>query len=204
VSFFEDKDGWYGKALPPEDLDKALKELGEVDKSLRGEIVKPQEAKIPNSKFQIIQAKSRDKPQSQNSKFPTIEYDKTKPVATRKAYGNALVRIFPKFPNLVVLDAEVANSTFSETFKQSYPERFFEMFIAEQNMAGVALGFSRRGKLPFISTFAAFWTRAFDQIRMSQYSSANIKFVGSHAGVSIGGMGRRRWGWKTSPYLGQF
>jgi transketolase len=85
-----------------------------------------------------------------------------------------------------VLDAEVSNSTFSEIFQKAYPERFFEMYIAEQNMVGVALGFSRRGKIPFVSTFGAFLTRAFDQIRMSQYSEANIKFCGSHAGVSIG------------------
>ena len=74
----------------------------------------------------------------------------------------------------------------AELFGKKVPERFFEMFIAEQNMVEVALGLSRRGKIPFVSTFAAFLTRAFDQIRMSQYSQANIKFVGSHAGVSIG------------------
>jgi transketolase len=74
----------------------------------------------------------------------------------------------------------------AELFAKKAPERFFEMFVAEQNMVEVALGFSRRGKIPFVSTFAAFLTRAFDQIRMSQYSQANVKFVGSHAGVSIG------------------
>jgi len=87
---------------------------------------------------------------------------------------------------MVVLDAEVSNSTFSDIFKEKIPSRFFEMFIAEQNMVGVALGLSLRNKIPFISTFAAFLTRAFDQIRMSRYSNANIKFAGSHAGVSIG------------------
>ncbi|MFN4212704.1 MAG: transketolase family protein, partial [Microgenomates group bacterium] len=121
-------------------------------------------------------------------------YPKDKPVSTRAAYGNALVRIFPRFPSLVVLDAEVSNSTFAQTFKEKYPQRFFEMFIAEQNMAGVALGLSCRGKIPFASTFAAFWSRAFDQIRMSQYSRANIKFVGSHAGVSIGQDGPSQMG----------
>jgi transketolase len=95
---------------------------------------------------------------------------------------------------MVVLDAEVSNSTFSEIFKASYPERFFEMYIAEQNMVGNALGLSIRGKIPFVSTFAAFLTRAFDQIRMSQYSLANIKFCGSHAGVSIGEDGSSQMG----------
>ena len=180
VSFLEDKDGWHGKALSKEELKKALEELGEIDTSVRGEITKPE--KVPVSKQEL------------KSKTAGINYPKDKLVSTRKAYGNALVRIFPKFPDMVALDAEVSNSTFSETFKKSYPERFFEMFIAEQNMAGVALGFSRRGRIPFASTFAAFWTRAFDQIRMSQYSEANIKFVGSHAGVSIGEDGSSQMG----------
>ena len=105
-----------------------------------------------------------------------------------------MVRIFPQFPNMVSLDGEVSNSTYSEIFKEAYPERFFEMYIAEQNMVGAALGLSRRGKIPFVSTFAAFFTRAFDQIRMSQYSDANIKFVGSHAGVSIGEDGPSQMG----------
>ena len=107
-------------------------------------------------------------------------------MATRKAYGTALTRLREQFPHVVSLDAEVSNSTMAELFAKQAPERFFEMFVAEQNMVEVALGLSRRGKIPFVSTFAAFLTRAFDQIRMSQYSQANIKFVGSHAGVSIG------------------
>jgi len=85
-----------------------------------------------------------------------------------------------------VLDGEVSNSTYSEIFRDRYPDRFFEMYIAEQNMAGAALGLSTRLKVPFVSTFAAFFTRAYDQIRMGRYSDANIKFCGSHAGVSIG------------------
>jgi transketolase len=95
---------------------------------------------------------------------------------------------------MVVLDAEVSNSTFAELFKEVHKERFFEMYIAEQNMVGTALGLSIRGKVPFVSTFAAFLTRAFDQIRMCQYSHANIKFSGSHAGVSIGEDGSSQMG----------
>jgi transketolase len=94
----------------------------------------------------------------------------------------------------VSLDGEVSNSTMAVTFKEAYPDRFFEMYIAEQNMAGAALGFARRGRIPFVSTFSAFMSRAFDQIRMSQYSDANIKFVGSHAGVSIGQDGPSQMG----------
>ncbi|MGE5807567.1 MAG: transketolase family protein, partial [Nitrospirota bacterium] len=103
-------------------------------------------------------------------------------------------RIYPEFPHMAVLDAEVSNSTYSDLFKAKYPGRFFEMYIAEQNMVGTALGLSARGKVPFVSTFAAFLSRAFDQIRMSQYSFANIKFCGSHAGVSIGEDGSSQMG----------
>ena len=187
VLFMEDKDGWHGKPLKPEELKQALTELGTVDKNLRGKI------KLPSKK----QAVSR---QPSAVSLPLRAADKPfdlaqgKPYSTRRAYGNALVKIHPQFPNMVVLDAETSNSTFAETFKNAYPEHFFEMFIAEQNMVGVALGLSRRGKIPFVSTFAAFMTRAFDQIRMSQYSEANIKFCGSHAGVSIGEDGASQMG----------
>lgn len=110
----------------------------------------------------------------------------TEKISTRKAYGEALVKLGKINPDVIVLDAETSNSTFAATFKNVYPERFVESFIAEQNMVSMATGLSRMGKIPFVSTFAAFFTRAADQIRMSQYSQANIKFVGSHAGVSIG------------------
>jgi len=179
VSFIEDRDDWHGKVLDREQLARAFKEMGEVDKVIRGNIPKPEDIR----------------PGKINSQAPkTVFYPDGKPVATRKAYGNALERIYPGFPDMVVLDAEVSNSTYSEIFRKSYPGRFFEMYIAEQNMVGAALGLHCRGKLPFISTFAAFFTRAFDQIRMCQYSGANIVFSGSHAGVSIGEDGPSQMG----------
>ena len=95
---------------------------------------------------------------------------------------------------MVVLDAEVSNSTYSEEFKKECPEKFFEMFIAEQNMVSVAVGMARRGCTPFVSTFGAFFARAFDQIRMAQYANVNISFVGSHVGVSIGDDGASQMG----------
>jgi transketolase len=179
ISFLEGKDGWHGKALGPEDLQKALGELGPVDTAAKGEVAGPEN---------LQPAKAS------GEKTGFTPYDKTKPVATRRAYGNAVTRIFADYPDIVVLDAEVGNSTYAEIFKKKYPGNFFEMYIAEQNMAGAALGLSRRGKIPFISTFAAFLTRAFDQIRMSQYSDSNIKFVGSHSGVSIGEDGSSQMG----------
>ncbi len=171
VSFIENKDGWHGKPLSKEECEKALLEFGAVNKKLVGKVKAPKSGKKINVKL---------------GEVALTDYPKDKNVSTRKAYGNALVNSYIKHSNMVVLDAETSNSTFAETFKKVHPEKFFEMFIAEQNMASVALGLSRRGKIPFVSTFAAFFTRACDQIRMGQYSNSNVKFVGSHAGVSIG------------------
>ena len=179
VSFIEDKNGWHGKALKKDELARALEELGPVNKTVRGQIARPENIRPEEQSAQRIRP---------------VSYTGEKPVSTRHAYGNALVRIFPRFPDMTVLDAEVSNSTFSELFKDVHKDRFFEMFIAEQNMVGAALGLSVRGKMPFVSTFAAFLTRAFDQIRMSQYSHANIKFCGSHSGVSIGEDGSSQMG----------
>ena len=172
VSFIEDRDGWHGIALKEADLKRALDELGPVDRSVEGRIAAPVDQEPGQEPSRTYEKHTGYAP---DAKIPT-----------RNAYGNALKRIYPAFPRIVSLDGEVSNSTRAETFKQAYPERFFEMYIAEQNMVGVALGLSSRGQLPFVSTFGAFMTRAFDQIRMCQYSNANIKFVGSHAGVAIG------------------
>jgi len=106
--------------------------------------------------------------------------------ATRQAYGQGLIELGNKHHNLVVLDAGTSNSTYSFLFAEKFPKRYFPMFIAEQNMVGVAVGLAKRGYAPFISSFAAFFTRAHDQLRMASYSQANIKICGSHCGVSIG------------------
>ena len=179
VPFVENKNGWHGKPLNREQLKEALQALGEVDRSLRGEIAQPADIKPENPSAVPI---------------PAPSYDTGKPFATRKAYGNALKRLKPGYPAVVAMDGEVCNSTFAEIFRDAYPDQYFEMYIAEQNMVGAALGLATRGKIPFSSTFAAFFTRAFDQIRMSQYSRANMKFAGSHAGVSIGEDGPSQMG----------
>ncbi|GLI53504.1 transketolase [Thermodesulfovibrio yellowstonii] len=179
VSFLEDKEGRHGVALTEAEFKEAIKELGEV-KKVTALIKKPEELN-PNPKPIGIKEFSK-------------RYSFGEMVATRRAYGEALVKIFPEFPDIVVLDAEVSNSTYAEIFKKYYPERFFECFVAEQNMVGMAVGLALRGKIPFVSTFAAFLARAFDHIRMAQYSEANIKFVGSHAGVSIGQDGPSQMG----------
>ncbi len=178
VKFLENKKGFHGKAIDENNLGKALKDIGKVDKNIKGKILEPENLKPHvNKKIKV-----------NNIPMPKDKF------ATRKAYGNSLVNIFNSFPEIVALDGEVSNSTYSEVFKKNYPNNYFEMYIAEQNMVGAALGLSLRGKIPFVSSFAAFLTRAFDQIRMSQYSNTNIKFIGSHAGVSIGEDGPSQMG----------
>ncbi|WP_231993569.1 transketolase [Pseudobythopirellula maris] len=180
VSFLEDEEGWHGKALDEDQLKRALDEIGGVDRSLRGEIARPERIEFAEP--------AKEQPAGD------VEYALGDQVATRDGYGSALCRIAPLFPGLVALDGEVSNSTRAKAFREEHPDRFFEMFIAEQNMAGVALGMALRGKTPFVSTFAAFLTRAFDQVRMSVHSGAGINFVGSHAGVSIGQDGPSQMG----------
>lgn len=179
VSFLEDKEGRHGVPLTEEEFNQALNELGMI-KKITVTMKRPEPLKPNPLTIKIKESKKK--------------YAIGEKVATRRAYGEALVKIFPEFQDIVVLDAEVSNSTYAEIFKNHYPERFFECFVAEQNMVGMAVGLSLRGKIPFVSTFAAFLTRAFDQIRMAQYSDANIKFVGSHAGVSIGQDGPSQMG----------
>lgn len=179
IDMVVDKDAWHGKALKQEEMEAALQAFGDVDTSIRGAVSEPKNRRVKKIKPQKAEAPA---------------YEMGKSVATRKAYGEALNRIFPAYPSIVVLDAEVSNSTHADMVKGEHEDRFFEMFITEQNMVGAAMGLARRGKIPFISTFATFFTRAFDQIRMSQYSDSNIKFCGSHAGVSIGEDGSSQMG----------
>jgi len=180
VSFIEDKDGWHGKALEHEQYIKAMAELGEINTDIRGEVKKPDDKKA----IKVQHGNMSDLP----------NYTKKDTVSTRQSYGDSLARLADVYPELVVLDAEVSNSTYSQNIKETHKDRFFEMYIAEQNMVGMALGMSLRGKIPFVSTFAAFLARAYDQIRMSLYSGSNIKFCGSHAGVSIGQDGGSQMG----------
>jgi transketolase len=179
VSFLEKELGWHGKALSGDKLEAALDEIGTPPDRPRGKLRSPE-----NPECHQMEAGTAE----------PISYQLGDELATRDAYGNALCRLADKYPMLVSLDGEVCNSTRSKKFRDAHPGRFFEMFIAEQNMIGAATGLALRGKLPFVSTFAAFFTRAFDQIRMSPYSNANIKFVGSHCGVSVGQDGPSQMG----------
>jgi len=181
VSFLQDKDGWHGKALSKEEAEKAIADLQPKARSGK-ELSIPKPTDLPAPKFETP------------SSFPAISYNKGDKVATREAYGSALVRLGAVDERMVALDGDTKNSTYSERFLKKFPERFFECYIAEQNMVGVATGLGTRGKVPFVSTFAAFFTRAHDQIRMAGHSLANIKLVGSHVGVSIGEDGGSQMG----------
>ena len=117
---------------------------------------------------------------------PEPTYEPGTKISTRKAYGNALLKAHEANNTVVGLDGDTKNSTFSITLKNKFPEAFVECFIAEQNMIGVGTGFGARHKIPFCSTFGAFFSRAADQIRIAGISQSNIKLVGSHSGCSIG------------------
>ena len=166
----ENKDGWHGKALPPDLAERAIKELGGI-RELKVDVSRPEhgEPAIHDGRARVT--------------LPTYKLgDK---VPTRKAYGDALKALGAR-ANVVAMDGEVSNSTHADEFAKAYPERFFEMFIAEQQLVAAAVGMSVRHYIPFASTFAAFFSRAYDFIRMASISRANIRLAGSHAGTEIG------------------
>ena len=174
VSFIKDKNGWHGKTLKEDGLREALKELGSMP-----EINSQKYVEKPKSRLNLHLVKRY------NFK-KTAYHDKT---ATRRAYGNSLSSLGRINEAVTALDGDVKNSTYAEDFFKQFPQRAFQTYIAEQNMVGISIGLSAKGFLPFVATFSAFLSRAHDQIRMAAYSFANIKFVGSHSGVSIGADG---------------
>lgn len=173
VSFLQDQDNWHGKPLNKEEAARAIAELQPSAKSGSGVAI-PAPAALP--------APNNTAPAS----YPALSYKLGDLMATREAYGAALVRIGEADQRVVAMDGDTKNSTYAEKFFKKFPERSTECFIAEQTLVAVAIGFGTRGKVPFASTFATFFTRAFDQIRVAGISMANLKLVGSHVGVSIG------------------
>ncbi len=169
VKAVEDQDGHHGKPLP--DAEEAIRELG-GERDLRVKTAAPQAGGSPHQ----FEANGGKPPR----------WDTGEQVATRDAYGQALAALGSQRGDVVALDGEVSNSTRSEVFAEAHPERYFEMFIAEQQMVAAAVGMQVRGWVPFASTFAAFLSRAYDFIRMAAVSRANLRLAGSHAGVSIG------------------
>jgi transketolase len=169
VKAVENKDGWHGKAL--DDPESAIKELG-GERNIVVPVHKPEVDAQPHT-FETGPLE-----------LPT--YDLGSEVATRKAYGDALVALGKGRGDIVALDGEVSNSTYADEFAKEIPERYFEMYIAEQQLVAAAVGLQVRDWKPFASTFAAFFSRAYDFVRMAAISQANIRLSGSHAGVSIG------------------
>jgi transketolase len=176
----ENAEGWHGRPLPPDLAGRAVAALG-GDRGVRVEGPRP--GPVPSA--------ARSGRPAPVVRLP--RYELGADVATRKAYGDALVALGAR-PDVVALDGEVGNSTFAELFKQAYPDRFFEMFIAEQQLVAAATGLAVRGYVPFASTFAAFFARAFDFVRMAGVSGSRIRLVGSHAGVEIGPDGPSQMG----------
>jgi transketolase len=176
----EDKEGWHGKTFPPDMAERAIAELGGVRHLvIRGPRPDP-EAGAADETTQTAQAQA-------DAAMPT--YAVGDKVATRKAYGDALVTLGARDPKVVALDGDVKNSTFALEFARAYPDRYFEMYIAEQQMVAAATGLAARGYRPFASTFGAFLTRAHDFIRMGAISGVALVLVGSHGGVEIGADG---------------
>jgi transketolase len=169
VKAVENQPGWHGKAL--DDPEQAIEELG-GERNIKVEVAKPDFEGEPHS--------FDESP----LELPTWELGEE--VATRLAYGEALVAVGAANGKVVALDGEVSNSTYAELFAKADPERYFEMFIAEQQLVAAAVGLQVREWVPFASTFAAFFSRAYDFVRMAAISRANIRLCGSHAGVSIG------------------
>ncbi|HSB44714.1 MAG TPA: transketolase, partial [Nitrospira sp.] len=182
VSFMEDHPSWHGKPVPQgADTQKAIDEL---TKQLK-----------PNGATLTIQKPSAASvAASLVSPLPASPYKPGESAATREAFGVALEALGAVNPSVVGLDADVKNSTYTDKFGKKFPGRFFENFIAEQNMLGAAAGLAACGKIPFAATFAAFFTRAYDFIRMAAISQSNIKLVGTHVGVSIGEDGPSQMG----------
>ncbi|MBI5804345.1 transketolase [Candidatus Pacearchaeota archaeon] len=177
VSFLENKEGWHGKALREDELKKALREIQNVEMPFV-KIKKPKKFFV---KFAHGQNKFKD-------------YEIGEKIATRESYGETLAELAKLNDKIIVVDGEVSNSTRSEEVKKIKPSQFVEGFVAEQNMVGMSLGLSVKGFDVFGSTFAAFLSRAHDQIRMAALSSGKFTLCGSHCGVSIGQDGASQMG----------
>ncbi|HEY6465454.1 MAG TPA: transketolase [Candidatus Acidoferrales bacterium] len=172
VSFLAGKEHWHGKPIPKDQLAAAIKEIGAP-------------IEIPPDPGKSYARTSLPKPPD----FPAPaapDYDTSKPVATREAYGYALRRLGAVNPHIVAISGDVKNSTFSEIFGDAFPDHFYQGYIAEQNIVSAGVGLAARGKVPFLDTFACFLARAYDQVRMAAISRSNINLCGSHCGVSIG------------------
>jgi len=178
----QDKEGWHGRPFKKgEETDTAIRAL---------------EAKLNGARVAWTPQKPPARPAARPAAGPVAAppYQMGEQVATREAFGSALAALGEANPLVVAVDGDVKNSTYTDKFQKKCPERFFQGFIAEQNMVGAAMGLATKGKIPFASTFACFFARAYDFIRIAAISGTNIKLVGTHAGVSIGEDGPTQMG----------
>jgi transketolase len=178
VSWLANEEGWHGKPLPADKAEEAIRELG----GPRDLVVTPP---APG-----VWEPPAPTPAPNGAAEPA--YDG--PVATRKAFGDALAWLVGERPGIVALDGEVGNSTYTEDVEKVAPQHFVQLYIAEQCMVGAQTGMQAMGKTAFAATFGAFLTRAYDQIRMGAVSRADLRLCGSHAGVSIGEDGPSQMG----------
>lgn len=184
ISAMEDKENFHGKVLSQEQLPEALKELQTRFNDAATYTGTPWAVNLPDPDATHVMCTDFE--------IPTPQLPEK--ISTREAYGKALTVAGSVCRTIVALDAEVNNSTYSYLFKEKFKNRFFQCFIAEQNMIGMATGFASRTKVPFVSTFSAFYSRAFDQIRMAAIGNVALRLVGSHCGVSIGQDGPSQMG----------
>jgi len=180
ISFIEDLNGWHGRPLKADELEKALAELGPLPEVDGKKLLRPARAKVVRPKMKVEKS------------FEKTKY--TEKTATRLAYGYGLRAAGKVNESIVCIDGDVRNSTYADKFFEAFPQRSFQSYIAEQNMIGMGLGFAVKGYVPFMATFAAFLSRAHDQLRMAACSFGNIKVCGSHVGVSIGEDGGSQMG----------
>ena len=217
VDRVENKEGFHGRAFSQKELDEILPQFEQRFAAaaangrsfqwqpnlpekimVRDGLCESSSPRAEEKKFSLNQVRVPDQASgeggSRRIQIHESTYKKGELIATRKAYGQSLTQLGAACKNVVSLDAEVKNSTFAQLFEDKYPNRFFQCFVAEQNMVGMGIGFARRNTLPFISTFACFFSRAYDQIRMAAIGTTALRLCGSHAGVSIGQDGPSQMG----------
>lgn len=185
VEYWEGKNGFHNKMLPEEELKKALEKFGAGIEGVRREVKSPETKSVQSQSFYSSH---------QTKSIGPYSYKKDELLASKQGVADALVALGNVYSRLVVLDGDIANSTGSDLFAKAFSERFIEVSIAEQTMAGIAVGLSKRGMLPVLATFSAFFTRCFDQLRMMPLSDTSVLLHGSYSGVSLGKDGPSQMG----------
>lgn len=190
IDFAEDRQGWHGVPFKQDQLTQAYASLEKrFAAAAQYHDTYQWQPRPPATPAKLIPVTA---PSATHALNPP--YKNTDTIATRNAFGDALVALGAQHHDIMVLDADVQNSTMTQQFATQHPDRFVQCFIAEQNMVSMGVGMARRSKVPYIATFGAFFSRAHDQIRMAAIGQSPLRLVGSHAGVSIGQDGPSQMG----------